>query len=381
MNFWKNKPLCVQTNVSVCTELSSRQELIRQVDESISASKFLLDYNVVNLEDVNVQTQMCEFVNKNYITSSSDITLHYSQGLFNYFCGQNNVAIAFYSKHKTMVGFIVGCKRCIVTRAQESGWRDHDSIEVNFLCLVEQLRSLHVSSHMISILSRECLKRFDTVNSAIYTIGKNINSPFFSAKTYYHRSLNTYKMVKTHLLSPDERHTRRMFHYKQPDIQVVHLKNINENTLMYIKEKIEEYETTHYDIFYRKSYAEMFHNECFNCFTIMSRDGDITDCVLMYRLDTASTQDINTFCKGGYLYSYFFSKDTISHKFNVLESIANYCKQHDIFDMITIMDPFGLTDKEYLDGKYIRGTGYLNYYYYNMNIYSIRPDKNGLVTI
>jgi hypothetical protein len=64
-----------------------------------------------------------------------------------------------------------------------------------------------------------------------------------------------------------------------------------------------------------------------------------------------------------------------------IKKIGQYCKKHDIFDMITIVDPFGLSVEEYMDYGFLKGTGYLNYYYYNLKVPKLSPKECGFVTI
>jgi hypothetical protein len=71
-----------------------------------------------------------------------------------------------------------------------------------------------------------------------------------------------------------------------------------------------------------------------------------------------------------------------------MESIASYCflyktkESKETIDIITLTDIFPFKSKsDYVNIKFVEGSGSLNYYIFNMNINPIDNKKNGLFTV
>jgi hypothetical protein len=385
-SFWKHKPLIVQSNISFGT-MMDKNKLISQIQNDIDSSKIDLDYGIIEMTEECIESILV-FINTNYITRGSTITLNYSKDLYKYFCGGGDtICIAFYPKQKrNMVGFIVGKLIQVDVKGVVI-----DTLEVNFLCLLPQLRSMHVSSYMISILSKVCLMKFNVV-SAVYTVGKKLAIPSFCTKHYYHRPLNITKMIDTGLISKsyDTKVARKVygtFNYKKGESRRLEYYNnstsIPDRLLSEITEKLMSYTKNTFAIFDIKSQMNIrgfFNNQAFYTFIFKDETGCITDMVTIYKLDTVDVR-CGKSCRNGYVYCYFFDKNETLHKFDIMERISEYCKHNDLFDMITIIDCFGLGTKEYSTYKFLKGSGSLHYYFYNGEMFNVDPEKNGLVTI
>lgn len=387
-SFWKYKPLIVQEghNLPFGTILD-KIKLQDQIQKDIDSSKINFDYSI---QECIESTAVLEFINTNYITKGSTLKLKYSRELYTYFCDGKTICIAFY--HKTnMVGFIVGK----IVKVYVNGL-EIDTLEVNFLCLLPQLRSLHASSYMISILSKICLEKFDVV-SAVYTVGKKLTIPSFCTKHYYHRPLNITKMISVGLInnSYDTTVSRKVygtFNYKKSDlVKMEYYNNCTESKLTdpnsfishEIPQKLMSYNKKTFTIFDIKSQSSIngfFNNDAFHTFVFKNETGCITDMVTIYNLDTINVT-CGESCRNGYVYCYFFDNDNTSYQFDILERICQYCTENNIFDMITVVDCFGLCEKEYYTNKFLKGSGSLCYYFYNAQISQVCPKANGLVTI
>jgi hypothetical protein len=141
-----------------------------------------------------------------------------------------------------------------------------------------------------------------------------------------------------------------------------------------IQNKVKEFSKTNYVLYDEKSkdqVREWFTNPVFHVF----------DCnnnfYCFYRLDTKHKES-GKLLKNGYLYVYTsFGKELRES----IKKIRSYCKEHDIFDMITVVDPFGFSVQEYTKLGFLKGTGCLNYYYYNLRVPKMAPSECGFVTI
>lgn len=384
MSFWKTKPLQVSSKSIVPSYILDKSSLIKKISEELQATKISLVSEVL---DINVnRTTILQFINENYEYDNVPYKLQYTEELFAYFCGSEYVALGFYHK-TTMVGFMVGSVKNMVARNMPN---EFQTVEVNFLCLVKQLRNLHVSSFMVNVMSKECLTRFEKVNSSFYTVGKKLNTSNFSNKQYYHRPVDISKMLEAGLLAswydvPVYRRVWADFNYNYTlklRKTLYRIRNEYEGQDELV-EKLYEYYMQNYDIFDVKSkydISEMLKSECFQCFLTKDKWGNVCDFVSFYTLDTLSVKS-KTVCTGAYFYCGFFESDDLRSKFDILELIGEYFSEHDQVHMMIIMDLFGLAPTEYMSRKYIMGSADINYYFYNLRTNVVLSQKNGLVTI
>jgi hypothetical protein len=130
--------------------------------------------------------------------------------------------------------------------------------------------------------------------------------------------------------------------------------------------------------------VSMLQNPCFHLFILQDPDQDQDpgkmDAICYFDI-SVKDKVTTTISRDGYLYWYFVSSMTKEHVHNVLEYTNKYIFEHKIFDVITICDPFGFSPKKYEIMKFTKGTGFLNYFVYNLSIPEIDPKRNGLFTI
>lgn len=383
MSYWANKPISVQDCDTQQTLILQPHELLHNVNEEIKTSNVKLVYEVINLGEKDSLNLALSFINANYGNSNSQHTLHYNSNIVRYFAGDSHIALMFYPINKRVpVGFIIGSQKNVLVKRGCRNFQTLTSIEVNFLCLIDKLRNIHASSFMISTLAKECIERLG-IYSAFYTVGNKIKAQHFCQKRYYHRPLNIHNMVNAELLS--EKYLEKVlfatFSTLKDRVKVLHFNNESDSGLSgglitEIHDKLQEYSMSHFDVFTLYSLSDvrkMFTTEDMHCF-VLQVDGKTSDFVCMFTVDTVHTNGKK--CRVGYMYTYFL--ENIMSK---MEMIAKYCYDNDVFDMITVIDSFGLSESEYNTHKYLRGTGNLYYYTYNIPMYNIPAHHNGLVTI
>ena len=180
--FWKYKPIKVLKNVGCIGSVIDEQTLLAKVVQDIKSSPITLDYNVIDLTDHKIQTCIVNFINNNYEGEGEDVHFRYTVDLFKYYATLNCLGIVFYPKgSQRIVGFIAGAQHTLVLKGDSR--LEIDSIDVNFLCLVQQLRNLHLTSYMISVLTKECIERLGII-VATYTTGNSLRSPSFCVRKY-----------------------------------------------------------------------------------------------------------------------------------------------------------------------------------------------------
>lgn len=405
MSFWSNKPLEVNNNINYILDSNA---LLSKINNEINCSKIILDYHVIVSPDNLLKCKILEFINNNYIGNDSNFTLNYSLPLFNYYITKDTVCILFYPHNKkpqdintqNMVGFICGRPETIYIKDVNT-FKEYNTIDVNYLCLIKQLRNLHVSSYIINILTKQCILKFNKkINCALYTIGgKSIKTPSFSNKTFYHIPLNIENLTNSKLINLDKDISILKNMFGKFNIDKEFLKgcefipltkeyltqnpNILNNTVNKLYDKLNNINKINYDIFDYKSKVDikniLLNSSFYNFIIINSETNDIKDYICLYNLDTKNINN-DIVSRNGYFYM-FMSLGDDNYKFNLIEYISKYCYLNNLFDMLTLMDIMEkgyLTDKHY---KILNSSTKLYYYMYNLRLKEIQPFKNGLITI
>lgn len=360
-SFWEGKPVRTSTNIQIVVE---KELLLQKVCDEINNCKFNLITEYVDLTDMSTQIKLLEFINANYDYAQDEFKLEYSLSLLKYFVQDDCIPLAFYSSGR-MVGFILGAKRQMVINNFEFA-----SIEVNFLCILSQLRDLHLSSYMINVLTKHAVER--GIITAIYTVGKDIKAPAFCKKRYYHLPIN-YKVLKE--IGLIDMNCKEMFSDLKTNKDIVYYHcndvKVSEEFLHNVQVTMQNFHCASHLLYDKKTLAqikEWFENPAFHVFFI---DDDF---FCLYRLDTKDKKS-GRLCKNGYMYTY----NTLNY--HLIEHIREYCKEHNIFDLITLVDPFGIDKDEYKKVGFLPGTGSLNYYYYNLKVPRMSTRECGFVTI
>jgi hypothetical protein len=372
MSFWKSKPVKIGDSIK---QILKSSELLEKIKQELETSKIKLKFKV-NFGDEMSEKEIllfCKNVNNYYHNSGKDnVSIVYSPDLIKYFL-KDSIVISFYS-HEKCIGCISGKRKTLIFSSREI-----NCIEVNFLCLFEKLRGIHVSSEMINILTKECVERYDT-SIAYYTISKKISSPSFCEKHVFHRPLNIENLVKINFINGDYNVLKNIYLVNDETVKqrVKYINGIYSNDIIdTIYNRILDYSKKTYTIFdhiTRDQIISIFENKTFHHFLFYQGD-TITNYVCLFKLDT--TFDLGI-CRNGMLFSLFLEFLSETHIKNIFDSISNYCYNHDLFDVITLTDLF---DVNYQNINFLKGTASLNYHIYNLETQCVKPCKNGLVTI
>jgi hypothetical protein len=380
--FWVNKPLEI-SNTRKYDTIITREQMLAKISKYLENNNFQLDYNVIESEQLSSDkiSSIVTFVNKNYVTSKDNVMmLSYTDNLFSYYCN-NALIIEFYPKNKnTIIGYIVGKKSTLSIHDKTL-----DSSEVNFLCIIPSLRNLGVSSYMINVLTKEIITRWNIITSH-YTIEKNINSPYFGEKMYYHRLINISNLFNTGFLENVDKNIliKAYNNFAFPadftnthTLKYIYNQNIEESLLVSLYDSYIDYCKNTYDIYETitlNEFKKTFTNKSFHHFIVYNKN-EIVAYVCIFGLDSLN-KIVNLLQKTGYYYHMFFNqKNNLLH---YLELIHEYIYNNDLFDVLTLSDIFDINYNKY---KYIRGSGVLRYYLYNFKISVINNNKNGLITI
>jgi len=427
--YWDNMPVQIN-NLKEYNQILTHSELLIKINSMIDKSNIQLDYKVYKNNINNIYKEFTDFINSNYIISDTNSVI-YSYDLIDYYCNNNSLLIEFYAKGTTkIIGYIVGKKQNLFIYNNYI-----NTIEVNFLCIIPKLRNINMATYLINVLTRETVINYN-IATAHYTVARNINSPHFSEKKYYHRLINIKTLQNAEFLNSKEDtemciNIFNKFYYTN-DFNKIHLleyynnNNIKNYDITVIKELYEMM------ICYYKKIFKIFHNisfnEFYNTFTnnsfyhfIIKKDNNIISYLCFFKLESINNLKNEKYVNG-YLYNMFFNdmknndnnivdtndnnivdtndnnivdtndnnnivdtndnnivdKINIDKIINSLELVNEYIYNNNIFDVVTILDIF---DFDYNKINLICGSGLLRYYFFNTNISITNNNLNQLITI
>lgn len=431
-SFWKKQPLFFKKDKPYTNSklIISSQELLQNKTKEVELSKVKLDYKVIINPDDIIKNEILKFINKYYRNSKSELSLQYSKQLLDYYITDRTMCIFFYTpgtiENKTgsqldfsdkLLGLIIGKQQKLFIKQYDNqtdeetvqtNFKEYECIDVNFLCLVDQLRNMHVSSYMINVLTKECVEKFD-IACAVYTVNKKLHTYSFCKKLYYHRPINVANMLQSKMLTI----SNNSEYTPQQSLQILHrvynsfsypknflqnytftyftsnsdkMTDITTNTSLQQEElytKLSDYVTFHYDIYdYRSKtdFINMLNNPVFHKFILMDHNNNITDFICLFNINSFNSRN-DCITRNGYVFCFFlntFSNERLSY---ILELIAEYCYKNDIFDVITTTNIFDAKPDLYKTFKLLRANTDFYYYAYNINMPPVPSYKNNLVTI
>lgn len=381
-HFWDGKPVVVTPSgcepryiASQATLLSNVQEDIAAFNLHLNALALTLTYKCVDTEH-DIASKIVPFIRENYVSTGSRHMLLYDTELIFFFLGsaQQSIILAFYIGSE-LIGVICGAKHTL----KAGNVCTFPCVDINFLCISKPVRNTGVSSYMIGVMTKECVQRMNVI-CASYTVGVPLRIPKFNTKCYYHRPINMGALLECAMITPQTAADDRFLCFETADYVASYV-DVDTTRVMRL---LDCFDKQHHQIYFQKdetTITNMLKNGMFHVFQV----GD--NIFSFYRLDTLDTQT-NKSCRVGYLYFYALTDFASIHTAKVqqtlgsiLEAIAEKCKTEQIFDMLTVCDPFGLDETEYNNLKYLGGSGALNYYLYNLETGCVKSSSNGLVTI
>lgn len=385
--FWKSQPLDVNC-FNDPNIVYDREALLLQIDNNIKQFKFNLEHKELDLNDDTVLTSVTSFVNNCYKENNRHYLI-YKKEVVKFFASKEYIALGFYpNKSEKMIGFIIGSRRTLCYNSARYIIK-YNAVEVDFLCLNSIFHNMHMSSYIISVLSKKCIEKFNT-ECAIYTTSESLESKFFTQKNYYHRLISVDTLYeencdKVKLMKKIYNTFNYSMSFKKK-LTYYNAKNTlleDDNLIDKILINLNNFYKKNSDVYTEKTrdeFINMIQNPYFHLFILNEDDQDSMEAICYFNIDIED-KVTTKLSKDGYLYWYFVSSMKREHVHNVLEYVNEYVYKNKIFDGITLCDPFGFTQKKYEIMKFTKGTGHLNYYVYNLSIPEIEPKRNGLFTI
>ncbi|NBO98880.1 MAG: hypothetical protein EBU90_01960 [Proteobacteria bacterium] len=361
----------------------THQQLLHTINQNLQECITIVKYQVVDLGNRSVLEDTLNFLNQHYNFQHFHNKLEYTWNLLKYYIGLGETIGVFFYLHNERIGFIMGRMQRLVVRREYC-----NSLEVNFLCLLERFRKLGINRYMKMVLQQQSLLKFNRLSMSTFTISHAIHKyNHYTKKQFYYKPLNVHRVEECGILG------RAIDNPTLPQnvSQVAYVSNqpyVTQGTIDVIYNKLLKYYQNHYEIYEivsKTSIHSVLTNPAMHVFIRFDDHNNPLDFACYYTLIIRNSSGV--FCRSAYLYMFFFDDATMynddmrSHELNFFDTCDLYMKQYQLCELVTYPDPFGLHSSVYAQHGMVDGKCGLFYYCYNKNIQKTHQSKVSLVTI
>lgn len=391
--YWEKKPIYISEPKLNGHLILKSNELLKNVQKEIGEFSFNLEHRLLDISNDDDMSLVLNFIRTNYVYPKNKWCYKYSSDLLHYFMGKersNVLAVLFTSKGTSIpVGCVIGVKRnfCLYNNK-------YPIVEGNFLCVVPELRNMHISSYFISILAKLCITHFG-VPCSFFTTSVKLDAVNFCEKIYYQRPLSIEKLCNVEMLLLDENQTNiykklyNSFSYTKEfkkNHEIVYINGDNHADglidIPALQQKLNAYYKSNYKVYSDIDLADVLSNKAFHCYIFKNKEGAIVDFISIFKLDIehTDTDSTTTTFSNGFVHSMFLNGGTIRQRSFVIEMVSEHLHKNNIVDILTISEPFCASPNEYHSFKFLE-TSSLNYYFYNVYMQPTAPYQVGICTI
>jgi len=311
-------------------------KVLENVTNLIESNKFKMDFKIVDIDDLSLDL-IVNFINENYIDKdSSQLSLIYSKELIKYYL-IDSIPIFFYTKNNPtkIIALIIGRLAKISAFNKEYG-----AMEVNFFCIIPQLRKLNLPKLLKAYLIRECIKKYDVyVEFAYYTTSNTINVKPICKKNYIHRCINFDQLKRLDIISESRMtsmhkklYSKFIYSEKFKSYKIIYQPQIDILNLEDLTNKINLYQSNNYNIYEKitpQILNSILQSNAFEKFYIKNND-TVEGFIIFFKLNIINKNiTTNNVINNLYLSYYFVNGNIVEY----LEFIGEYMKQNKICDM------------------------------------------------
>lgn len=203
---------------------------------------------------------------------------------------------------------------------------------------------------------------------------------FFIKKTYYYRPINLELLSETNILHKNTLTNTFIKVYNTFSYPIIYKENkviktcFNDDIFDIIEYNLLKYNSCS-DIFNNVTYKDIkniFHDDLFYKFLIYDKHTNkLTDFICLIPTLYGNKND-KQMCRNAHFYLGFFQSQDLQYKYNLLEYICYYANEHDLFDMMTILDEINSNCK--LSSKFFKSIKKKYYYDIDINIHKLEHE-------
>jgi hypothetical protein len=347
--------------------INTSEEVYQYVSNLIESSRFKFNYKIVDETYLDI---IVDFINQNYSNRNKIFSMIYTKELIKYYL-IDSLPILFYAKDK-IIALIIGKYINLM-----SFDKNIETLDGNFMCIIPQLRNLHLPKIIIAYLVREGIKR-NTINIKMgyYTTSYKINNEPMCLKNFKHRPINYNELVKLEILDKTDETFKNLctkFVYPNNFNNYKISEEINENKINEIVDKINLYQKEHFNIYESVSSNTIINIINYNSIVKFVIYNNINNSIVaffsFYRVDILNKK-INKPIRILNLYYYYCDRNIEDY----LEYVGEYMKNNNMCDMFR-------TTLNINSSRYYESNGELYYHLWNVKPFTIDETKVNLIII
>ncbi len=352
--------------------IDSPDKFLEKNLQLIESSSIQFNYKI--LDDTNIN-EIINFVNLYYFERDEELAVFYTHDILKYYL-INSIPMFFYGKKypDKPVALVIGRRADIMSYNNLLG-----AIEVNFFCIIPQLRKLNLPKLFRAYFIKECSKKYNNdVKYSYFTTDYKLNVEPICYKKCVHRYINFNNLCRLDQIHPTEntpiyKKLYSKFNYPENFKKYKISTTFELNQIDEITNKINSYQNNHFDI-YEYIYSDTIKNinkyDCFYKFVITDND-NIKSVIIFYRNDMIHKK-LNEPIRTLRLYYYFADGNIVDY----LEYVGDYLKNNNICDTLLLH----LFEKN-VPHKYVIGTGISYYNLWNVKSFTIEEQRLQLIMI
>jgi len=328
--YWKNQPVKKEENDCIEGEIDSSENL--KLEKNVLPDGY--EWDSCYLEELYT------FLKKYYIRDSQ-YAFDYTLELLRLAIDEKFVISIRDSKTKIMHGCITGVPSMVNVNGTSL-----KMIQINFLCVDNDLRSKGLAPLLINEISRRA--REYNIRQAVYTICKRVSQPLTEVRCW-HRLINVKKLYKVGFSSDSRERAHKI-------IGNSHLRDMTRKDIPRVTQMLQK----HLRQF--KLYIEI-DKEYVEKWLLPRKD-------VMYSYISDTTDQFLSFYSIPYVH---VESGNVVKQAYTFYNVGNCLKDAIImarnrgFDVYNCTD-IGVDEEELVKHKFVKGTGTNNYYLYNWNI-------------
>lgn len=374
--FWNNKPVMDykenSTNSNQIEDISTRQ--VYNPDSRLSLPSGF-KWDDLDLSDSTVLNEFTNFIRENYLEDKSGkFITNYTSEFLKWSLGTNYYVIGVRTSNGSLCATVaVSLKNVTVfDKTQLMG-------ECTYLCVHQKLRGKNMSSVLIDEAVRVLCTKGTQVG--VFTTERVVPSPLCKL-TYFHRPLNYKKLNRLGFLdikdvSSDTCHTHFAIEKDVPEN--CRLASVSDYEKIYELHKLM---LTTFNISVDQSLKEFIHyyfeNDFMKTYVFTNDKDEVVDYFSFYNLNTYSKEH-NEDVKTAVLHTYTTNTHDVDELFDYVLRVAyaNKYDQLNVTDNMLNRKALLISDKEDTDSdennkkertyghKFLRGSGRVNFYFFN----------------
>lgn len=389
--FWNTQPIVQENEKPKDVHVIDKESTVETTQKEPYKLVPGFEWSIIDTQDPEQKAELFDFLAKHYVMHPKNaFRFAYSPEFLDWalhppgWKQQWHLGVRM-SKTNRLVAFISAVPISIFVAEKEGDPDDqtHHIVAVDFLSVHQSLRGKNLAPLLIKEITRRV--NLEGIFTAIFTAGRKITEPFTYAQ-YYHRLINYQKLLEINftslrrgstlakeiaahkLAAPKIDGFRPMVAEDVPQVTVKLNQYLRDNRRFSVSQVFSEAEVAHMFI-PRKDIVGSY---------VIEKDGEVTAFFSFYVVpSTVADNPKHSEYTAAYIYYYFAKKTVLSELTRAAMYMANTEYNVDVMNCLNIIDNQELFNV----CKFVPGDGHLHYYFFNLALPQVKPERCGVVLL